>query len=761
MDFPKQFIRATQEYTTLTAYVPAPYFRRSFKTDAEEVIQSAVLLIGTPGFYELHINGHNITKGALAPYRNNPDHFVYYDRYEIKDLVVSGKNVIAGLLGNGMQNSVVDIWDFDKAPWRGAPCVAFGIEIAYENGKKQTVFSDVETKVMESPILFNDLHWGEYYDARQEIRAGYEYGKGQKLVQWNMPGYDDKNWRNALPAPVPRGVPRLCEVEPIIIRERMCPVSIEKYGNGYIYDFGINNAGLCQLAVRGKEGQKIVLQHFEMLLDGGPYLKNNRFRDEDRFQEDEYICAGRGVEVHVPRFTYHGFRYVYVTGITEEQATEKLLTYLVMSSDIRQIGCFECDNETVNRIQQATVRSDISNFYYFPTDCPQREKNGWTGDISLSSEQLLLNLEAEKSLREWIHQLCRAMDDQGRLPGIVPTGNWGYDNGLNGIGWDNALVNIPYYIYMYRGNKEILKETVAPIMRYLTYLYMKLDENSLLEFGLGDWCQTKSDADGYTTPLILTTSILAVDIAEKAAFIFDVLRLSEQKEYAESLRNRVRKAIRKYLMDSDSMTVSGNTQTGQAMAIYYHIFEEHEKEKAVERLIAMIENNNGFMDVGVLGARVIFRVLAEHGYADLALHMISRPEFPSYGNWMEQGATTLWEVFLECEYSSMNHHFWGDVSAWFYLYLAGIRISTTKEGVRQVTIQPCFVKDVNYVKASLLLPEGKVSVKWQRTKDGIDLSVNMPETISEYRCFEEEQKLKEMEGSVQVYRNGKKVIKLG
>lgn len=719
MDFPMYFIRRTEEYGTLEKNVPAPYFRKSFEINRK--LKKASLLISGLGFYEAHINGKDITKGYLAPYRSNHDHYIYFDRYDITENLLEGKNVLACILGNGMQNSVVETWDFNKMIWRGAPQFSFSIELEYEEGENEVIVSDNTVKTADSPIIFNDLHYGEYYDARLEI------------PDWDMPDFDDSGWDFAQKAPTTRGEPKLCEADPIVCRYEIKPVSIKEYDGGYVYDFGENNAGLCRLKINGEEGQKLLLQYFEVYNEGKPYPYNIRFSYDVRFQEDEYTCSGKGTEIHIPRFTYHGFQYVYIKGITKEQATEDLLTYLVISSDIKENGHFECSDEIINKIQDATVRSDFSNFHYFPTDCPHREKNGWTADAALSAEQMLLNITPVKSYKEWMNNIYKSLKDSGMMPGIIPTPEWGYGWG-NGPAWDCVLVYIPYFTYIYRGDDSMFDGLKTPLMRYLTYLYSRLDKNNLMEIGLGDWCQAgvKGEAENLrATPLIVTDSILTVDIAEKAAFIYDVLGCEEQKIYAQSLADKVRKAIRENLMDTDKVLMNCDAQSGQAMAIYYNIFTPEEKEKAVENLVNIIHSDNDLMNVGVLGGKVIFRVLADNGYCDLAYNMITTPKHPSYANHINRGYNTLCEYFaVDGEVKdSYNHHFWGDVSAWFYTYLAGIRINPTRRNVNQVTIAPEFIEALDFVKANHNLPAGRLAVDWIRNGEEITLTVTKPERV--------------------------------
>lgn len=716
------YIKASEEFCTLEKHIPAPYFRRNFIVSQE--MKSAKLKITGLGFYELHFNGVDITKGFLAPYRSNPEHIVYFDEYDVTDNIRVGNNVIAVLLGNGMQNALgAYIWHFDEAPWRSAPKLCFELTIEYQDGNIDTIISDSKTKTKSSPILFDDLHYGEYYDASLEIE------------NWDAADFDDSGWKNAIEAEIPQGECRFCEADPIVLRKELKPISITEYNGGYIYDFGLNNAGLCRMNIKNSEsGQKLLLQYFEMLKDGKPYLNNIRFNRDgiiDRYQEDIYYCAGRKEEEYIPHFTYHGFRYVYVTGITPEQAKEDLLTYLVFNSNIEQIGSFVCDDEIANKLQEATVRSDLSNFHYFPTDCPQREKNGWTGDASLSAEQMLLNIKPERSYREWMRNIYKTLNEKGQLPGIIPTTGWGYEWG-NGPAWDGVIVNIPYYTYIYRGDKEILKELSEPLMSYLKYLESRLDENNLIAIGLGDWCQIGEQNGCPDAPLVVTDSILTADIAKKSAFIYGLLGEDEKRIFASGLEEKVRNAVRKHLIDSDTMIVKGNVQTSQAMALYYGMFEENEKEKAVAHLLKLVKDKDNHLATGVLGNRAIFRVLADYGYADLAYEMITRPDFPSFGYWITRGATTLWENFFMIDdypVDSLNHHFWGDFSAWFYTYLAGIKINPSGNDVNEVNISPCFVEKLGYVKAKHILPAGEIEVEWKRIDDEIELNLKVPQGV--------------------------------
>ncbi len=711
-----KFIAATQEISTFDKPVAAPYLRKTFAL--ESLPGKASLTICGLGFYDLYINGIRRVKGELPPYVSNSDDIVCFDEYDVTDLLAAGENVIGVVLGNGMQDSFGGyIWDFEKAKFRSAPKLAIGLEC----DGHMVVVSDTSFTTASSPIIFNDLRSGEHYDSRRDIPG------------WNKPGFDDSSWKNAIWAETPRGQRVLAETDPIVIVNSYKPVSITPHKDGFMYDFGINTAGVCKLVVQGNEGQTISLEHGEVLTEQGDLSQNiKRFLPEGYTHKDVYICSG-GKEEYVPRFTYHGFRYVYVTGITAQQATPELLTYLEMCSDIKEKGSFTCSDETAVKLQEFTRRSTLSNFYYFPTDCPHREKNGWTGDAALSAEHMLLNLSVEKSFAFWLRHIRQAQAKNGALPGIVPTGGWGFAWG-NGPAWDCALTYIPYFYYLYNGEenggKGILADNANAIFQYISYLSEKTDERGLVAFGLGDWCPPGREADDYKSPLAFTDSVISMDICKKAAFIFDRLGMTNRKNFADTMAAELRKAIRKHLLNG--ATAAGNCQTSQAMGLFYNIFEPGQRQEAFQVLLSTIRREGGHIDTGILGARVIFHVLAEFGYADLAFEMITREDYPSYGNWVKRGATTLWEAFWPegDEPLSMNHHFFGDISAFFIKRIGGIIVNPHELGPHTVNIAPAFIEKLNHAKSHTQIPAGKVQVEWRRCDDdSVEINIEIPEGV--------------------------------
>ena len=254
MDFPVNFIAAGYDYTDLEHFVPAPFFRKKFTANKTA---KAEIVIGAAGFYKLFLNGRDITKGELAPYISNPDHIVYYDSYDVTELVAEGENVVAVLLGNGFQNNPGGyVWGFDKAPWRGAPKFAMKLALTAEDETVTEIDSDESFKFCESPILFDDFRCGEYYDARLEN------------PDFHSADFDDTELKNAIKVKAPRGEQRLCNADPVRVYGEIKPVSVTRHLNGWLYDFGENNSGVCRLSVDGKAGQKITLYYGEWLKDG-------------------------------------------------------------------------------------------------------------------------------------------------------------------------------------------------------------------------------------------------------------------------------------------------------------------------------------------------------------------------------------------------------------------------------------------------------------------------------------------------------------
>lgn len=740
-DFSNNFIAAAHEYTTFEKHVPSPIFRKSFSLTSKP--STAAVTIGAAGFYELYINGSNITKGFLAPYISNPDDIVYYDKYEIADLLNEGENVIGVQLGNGMQNAPGGkVWFFDEAKFRGAPRFTLAVKGCLGEAEDFAVGMD-GFKCSDSSVWFDDLRCGCFCDARREQPG------------WQLPGFDDSAWREPIAAETPRGEAKLCEAEPIVCTHELKAVEIKEgvlaphsrirdffknakteyvpseERSGIMYDFGVNCAGVCRLKIKGEPGQQIVLQFAEYINPKGEVdYSNICFYPDGYTQRDVFTCSG-GEDVFIPKFTYHGFRYCFVLGMTAEQATPDAVTYMVLNSDLKERGSFECSDETLNKIQEIIRRSDLANFYYFPTDCPHREKNGWTGDAAVSCEHMTLNLSVEKSYAEWLCNIRKAQAESGALPGIVPTGGWGFEWG-NGPAWDCALTWLPYYTWLYRGDEKIVRDNATSIFRYLNYITSITRADGLVAIGLGDWVPVNRGASHYKAPLEVTDSIICLSIAQKAAEMFEAVNMPLQRDFALALYNNLRTAIRRELIDFSTYTVLGSCQTSQAMALYYGVFEPGERQQAFGVLLELIKQQNGKMDVGMLGLRVLFHVLSDFNADEIAYDMIAGPEFPSYGCMIERGHTAMPESFWKDpnHIDSLNHHFLGDVSGWFITEIVGIKVNPVHTNPSCVNIKPKFVDRLDFARAHYDTVNGRVGAEWRRSGEKITLTVEAPSAVS-------------------------------
>ncbi len=732
----KQFICADQKLCDVKNPVPSPALRRSFTLDF--IPTAARLEICGLGFYALFINGREITKGPLAPYISNPDHYCYTDIYDVTPYLTQGENVIGVLLGNGFNNPFGGfVWDFDRVPWRDVPKLALELTATGADGANRTIEADSHFRTHPSPILWNEYRFGEHYDARLE----------QLLGDWTSPGYDDRTWIAAIPAAAPRGQLRPCRCEPIAVSQVVKPVSITRQEGGYLYDFGINTAGVTVLRLaEATPGQTVRITHGEELREGKLSCDNLKFGGRPEFEEgykllnytNVYTAHGRGgVEEHTPRFVYHGFRYAFVEGLTDEQATADALTMLEMHSDLKWIGDFSCSDETINALYTMARRSDLANFYYVVTDCPHREKNGWTGDASMSSDHMVLMYDVEQSWRQWLDNIRAAQRADGAIPGIVPTHDWGYE-GCNGPAWDSVLFNLPYMLYRYRGNTDVIRENAHAMLRYLEYAMTRRAENGTVAYGLGDWLPVGYN-NWYVAPLYVTCSIMIMDIARKAAEMFAAIGQEHSAAYAKGIADDMRAAIRRVALDKSTMTLENNgSQSPQALGLYYGVFEPEEQAEAFARLREMIAAKGDNFDCGLLGMHCLFHVLSAYGESELAYHLITKKDFPSYAHWIETGETSLVEMFMEnyVDRSSHNHHMYGDIARWFTTTLAGLRPNDDKT----VLITPHPVGGLTWAQAHYDLPAGRVSVRWERDSaqaktlrltvsapDGITADVQLPE----------------------------------
>jgi alpha-L-rhamnosidase len=492
----------------------------------------------------------------------------------------------------------------------------------------------------------------------------------------------------------------------------------------FLFDFGQNFAGHARLRVRGPRGTTVSMRYGERLHPDGTLDQSDigqHLRPTDppqRFQEDIYTLKGEGDEEWEPRFTYHGFQYVEVTGYPGRPTRSSVCGRFV-HSDVTAAGEFSCSNPVLNKIQQNARWSYLSNLHGIPTDCPHREKNGWTGDAHLAAETGLYNFDTAALYRKWLNDLTDEQRESGELPGIVPTSGWGYHWG-NGPAWDSALCLIPQYLYEYTGDVGIFAESYDAMRRYVDYLTTKAHDG-IVDFGLDDWM-----APGTKAPVAVTST---AHYYRDARIVSDAARLLGKSDDAaryDTIANTIRTAFNQAFFDPKTATYEGGTLTALSAALFHDLCSDKERVRVVNSLLAAIRRQNYTMDVGVLGAKYLLNVLLDAGHADVAYRMVTQEAYPGYAWQIAQGANTLWEKWDGTE--SRQHIMFGDVSAWFYKAIAGIRADGP--GFQRVVIRPHPVGDLSWAKASYATPQGRIESAWERVGGELRLEVRIPPNTS-------------------------------
>ncbi len=691
--------------------VPAPYFRKKIFLPSE-VVRGRVYISGL-GFNELIVNGNKVGDAVLAPGFTRYDQTVLYQTFDITQALRRGENVFAVVLGNGWYNTFTDdVWDFRQAAWRDQPKLLLQAHILLANGAEYVVTSGPDWKTAASPIGFDGLRNGEFYDARQEITG------------WAQASYDDSEWTAAKIVRSPGGQLRSEQMPPIKVVDTIHPIAMREVDpETWVFDLGQNISGWAQIRIRASAGTQITLKYAEDIDSKGRLdtAQIDCFVKSGEFQTDKYIAKGGGEEVWEPRFVYHGFRYVQVTGLSGPPTLDTVHGRVVHTA-LESRGGFECANPLLNRIQKAARWSTLTNYHSIPTDCPHREKNGWTGDAALSAEQVLLNFDPTTAYIKWMRDIQDAQRPSGQIPGIVPTAGWGYNWG-SGPAWDSALFLIPWYVYQYEGDPVLLEQMYSSMQAYLNYA-VSMSEEYVVDFGLGDWCPPTGGEGGHQCPTVVTDTAYFYVMADVMAKAAAILGRFEDGERYGALAQTIRNAFRQRFLDSGSGRVTGECQTSQACALYQGLVDPDERERVLQRLVDDVEAKGFHLDAGILGAKYEMHVLTDFGRADLAYAMATKTTFPSWGHWLEQGATTLWEQWDGK--GSHNHHMFSDVSAWFYQGLAGITADIHDPGYRHIVFRPSFVPGLGWVKAWHQSAYGRIRCDWETDGRTCHIAVEVP-----------------------------------
>lgn len=687
---------------------PSPVFRKAFelgKTPAQ-----ATLHISGLGYYEAWLNGSRVGDYVLDPAFTRYDRRVLYSTYDVTDILQEGANAIGVMLGNGWYNVHTEAaWNFNQAPWRDAPTLLAQLRVVYADGTVEYVVTDTSWKAGTGPVVLDGVRQGMVYDARLEMPG------------WDKPGFDDSEWQNADKADGPAGVLSAQNMPAIKITDELTPVSITEPKPGvFVVDIGQNIAGWVRMKVEGPEGTEVTLKYGERLNDDGTVDQREiaAHTRTEPFQTDVYILRGQGTEIWQPNFTYHGFQYVQIEGYPGTPKVDSFVGCMVNTA-FEETARFECSNELFNKIQDAIIWSYRGNYHGYPTDCPHREKNGWTGDAHLAMEVGAYNFDAGAAYTKWIMDIKDEQRPSGEIPGIVPTGGWGYEWG-NGPAWDSAYLIIPWEMYRYWGDQRILETHYDRFKLYVDYLTENSDDY-IINFGLGDWAPANTE-----TPHALTSTVYYYIDARITAKSAQILGHESDARHYHELTQRIARAFHEYFYRGDGIYDQGS-QTALSVPLYYGMVPPDKRQIVLERLIENIESQNYHIDTGILGAKAIFNVLTEMGRHDIAYKMATRETFPSYGYWFEQGANTLWEFWQGND--SLNHIFFGDIGAWFFKNLAGIRVDSDplkSRAFSDFTIKPMPVADLTWVDAEYDSIRGTIANAWRIDGDKFTMKTQIP-----------------------------------
>jgi alpha-L-rhamnosidase len=689
-----------------TQSAPSPVFRKAF--EIKQPICWATATVCGLGFYELHLNGGKVGDHVLDPAFTRYDKRALYVTYDVTDRMKQGQNVVGAMLGNGWYNSHTTCeWNFHKAPWRDRPRLQVQLHVVLADGSEQTIVTDGTWRAATGPVLRDAIRNGEVYDARREMPG------------WDSPGFDDSAWAAPEIVPAPKGVLRAQMHPAAKVMKTVVPISIAEPKPGvFVVDMGQDMAGWAQLKLTGPAGSRVVMRYGERLnpdgtLDVGEIGK---FVYKGPFQTDTYILKGQGEETWEPRFTAHGFRYVLVTGFPGKATVDNFRGRIVHTA-FADAGSFQCSNDLLNKVQQITLNSYRGNFVDgYPTDCPHREKNGWTGDAHIAAEQAMYNFDNAAAYLKWMNDFDDALMPNGDLPGIVPTSGWGYHWG-NGPGWDSAYVLIPWYLYQYCGDARVLADHYDGMKRYVDFMTSKAKDN-LVSHGLGDWLSAKTQ-----TPTVVTSSAYYYVDARIVAKAAEMLGKTDDAQKYNDLADAIRTAYNKSVYKGNGVYANGS-QTAQSCPIYQGLVVPADRALVATELAAAVRRAGDHLDVGFLGMKYLLHALSDSGHHDLAYRIVTQTTPPSYGDWINRGATTLWEDWPGA--GSLNHIAFGMVSDWFYQQLAGIRVDSQQPAFKHTIFRPQPVGDLKWVKARHESMYGTVACEWRIEGDRLTVAVTVP-----------------------------------
>ncbi|HWR70354.1 MAG TPA: family 78 glycoside hydrolase catalytic domain [Dehalococcoidia bacterium] len=709
---------------------PCPMLRKEF--DLKGRVSSARAYVTSLGLYEMEINGCRVGDARFTPGFTSFHKRLQYQTYDVTDYLREGQNAVGAFLADGWYRG--HLW------FKAIPNV-FGRELAllaqirveYEDGTIETIGTDASWQCTTGPILSSDLYYGEVYDARWEIPG------------WSEPGCAYDKWRKV--KKLEYGKAHLvCSPGGVVkVVQEIQPRRILKTPKGeLVVDLGQNIAGIVRLEVEGESGTEITLRYCEELTPEGNFnveqldLMGYQKRARRFYQIDRYVLKG-GREVIEPRFTFHGFRYVKIEGYPGDLDLDKIRG-LVIYSGLPVTGEFSCTNPLINQLQHNILWSQKGNFLDVPSDCPQREKMGWTGDIQIYAPTACFLMDCSGFLVKWLQDLKADQRDDGLVPHIIP---WLPDYPVYGplgvggsSGWGDACIIVPWTLYQYYGDKRILDEMYGTMKKWIGFVQRR-SKGHVWNKGMhwGDWLEPGKPVYSYFLPWApkgyVATSFFAHS-CHLLSRIAGVLGKRDDAEYYRELSENVRAAYLKRYVKQNGR-VKPSRQGAYVLALAFNMVPDEMKPRLAAHLAKMVGDNGNHLDTGFLSTPHLCQVLCENGYEETAFEVLNQDTIPSWLYEVKKGATSVWETW-DCikadgklrKGMSFNHYAFGAVGAWLYRYVAGIVLDEENPGGKHIVLSPHPGGGLTEARAAYQSPRGEVKSAWKLHDGWMTYSVTVP-----------------------------------
>ncbi|MGF1584692.1 MAG: family 78 glycoside hydrolase catalytic domain [Bacteroidales bacterium] len=691
---------------------PAPVFRKEF--NAEKEISSAVLNITAAGYYTATINGSRVGEDMFEPAWTDFSKRIYFSEYDITSLLQSGNNCLGVTLGNGFYNPLpLRMWgrrNLRNDLKVGRPVFIAQLIVEYEDGTTEEIVTDETWRFSHGPVLKNNVFLGEVYDARREIPG------------WNKPGFDDRQWENAVLSQEPGGELQKTFFPPMQVTQKIRPVQIYTCPSdpaNYIVDMGINFTGTYRIKISGNTGDSITLRLGERIYEDGTLNPMTAVCGQIKapgvggpgapdiaWQEDTYIVGDNTETWYSPEYTYHVFRYMEISGL-EEMPQVSDIEGLFIHNNVTDDNHFSSSADLINSIQEMTERTFLANLISVQADCPAREKFGYGGDLNATSEAYIYNYDMQSLYRKTVYDWVDAMNDSV----FVDTAPY---VGIRycGISWESAFILTQYYLYLYYNDTGIIEELYDLNNKWMDKV-ARIHPDKIVDQGLSD----HGSLQPVPVQLIGTTHYLKS--ARIMQIFASVMGDKENEEKYSRLAGELKDMVKARFWDKP---VDGpvNRQTLLATLLYYDIVPENEIPAARDSLLTAVRNGpSGHFNTGIFGTKYILDVLSRHGLASEVYDIVNSRTYPGWGHMIDNGATTIWETWQESENTySNNHPMLGSVTEWFYKWLGGISPDLQNPGFKKFYLAPAIPRTLDHVNSSYQSPFGTIVSNWKKEGPG-------------------------------------------